>query len=794
MSSMNEDDKLSRLPEDISSHILSLMPTKYAVRTSILSKRWRYTWMLVTNLDIDDLHPYHDTKVLSKFVHRVMESCKSSQIQLFRLNLYNKYVKRSSVSRWINKAVRLNVCEVEIQYGPFELPLRLCTCKTLTKLTIDNGNLEYAILECPYPVNLPCVKTLEIFLRRNPFVNAFKLISGCPILERLSLEIMWCQGEEDYVFHIPTLKRLELRLVRCTSFINKIVLNLPNLEYLFVGDELESLFVMEDLSSLVEASISLYRITNDHLFVELLKAIKGVESLSIENPKGITDSGSLSDEDVLLGVALPIFQRMKHMEFKGVWRPRLILQLLESCPNLKHLYIEAVLELFWIEAKIVPSCMLTNLTTIKYSSFNGRENEIHFLEYMKQRSLAMSSMNEDDRLSRLPDDISSHILSLMPTKYAVRTSILSKRWRYSWMFVTNLDFDDIHPYHSKNVLLEFVDRVMECCKSSQIHSFRLNFSNEYVKRSSVSSWIDKAVRLNACEVDIQVRRFELPLSLFTCKTLTKLRIDHQNPADAVWECSCPVNLPCLKTLDIAVRTNPLMNAFKIISGSPVLESLSLEVTFCPDEEDYIFNIPTLKRLKLRLVQCSAAINKNLEYLFVGGKLGPRFVMKDLSSLVEASISFHSITYDHLFVELLYAIKGVESLSIEGVLFTPPVLQNTKRLEFKGVWNCPCPGVILQFLESCPELKYLCIEMLEYFEWTEPGLVPTCMLTNLTTIKLSTFNGREDEIRFLEYMLENAEALKTVSITCENIRIEDAEKRLSKIQRASRDCEIYFIGK
>ncbi|KAM0007030.1 putative F-box domain-containing protein [Helianthus debilis subsp. tardiflorus] len=55
--------------------------------------------------------------------------------------------------------------------------------------------------------------------------------------------------------------------------------------------------------------------------------------------------------------------------------------------------------------------------------------------------MSSTSENVDDRLSMLPEDILSRILSLMPTKYAVRTSVLSKRWRYTWTSVTNLDFD-----------------------------------------------------------------------------------------------------------------------------------------------------------------------------------------------------------------------------------------------------------------------------------------------------------------------------------------------------------------
>ncbi|KAF5757160.1 putative leucine-rich repeat domain superfamily [Helianthus annuus] len=199
------------------------------------------------------------------------------------------------------------------------------------------------------------------------------------------------------------------------------------------------------------------------------------------------------------------------------------------------------------------------------------------------------------------------------------------------MSVNNLDFDDIHSFHSEIVLSKFVDRVMENCKSSQIHSFRLHFPTKWVKRTSVSYWIDKAVRLNVCDIDIRVLIFELPLSLFTCKTLTKLRIGRGNPTSLVWECPSLVNLPCLKTLDIAVRENPFLrknpfvNAFELIRGCLVLESLSLGVGIHEEEKGYIFNIPTLKRPKLTLQRVCALVTKkvvlnvpNLEYLFVGG--------------------------------------------------------------------------------------------------------------------------------------------------------------------------------
>ncbi|KAJ0430577.1 putative F-box domain, leucine-rich repeat domain superfamily, F-box-like domain superfamily [Helianthus annuus] len=284
----------------------------------------------------------------------------------------------------------------------------------------------------------------------------------------------------------------------------------------------------------------------------------------------------------------------------------------------------------------------------------------------------MSSISEnvEDRLSGLPEEINSHILSLMPTKYAVRTSILSKRLRYSWMFVTNLDFDDVHidPIHT-------VDRALESYQMSQVELFRLHFSKIRAPESKVSSWIDWAVRLNVRELDIHVIRLELPLSLLTCKTLTKLSIGLTGRRYNVWGTQSPINLPCLKTLDIVLWKTPFLIAFNLIHGCPVIENLSLEVKDCGDEKLFKYNIPTLKRLKLTYayvindVKNTVVLNvPNLEYLFVGGVLYSSFVMEDLSSLIEASVSIRETTDCSLLVDLLKGISGVQSLSLQYVSF------------------------------------------------------------------------------------------------------------------------------
>ncbi|XP_076929530.1 FBD-associated F-box protein At4g10400-like [Bidens hawaiensis] len=423
----------------------------------------------------------------------------------------------------------------------------------------------------------------------------------------------------------------------------------------------------------------------------------------------------------------------------------------------------------------------------------------------------MSSIGEnvDDRLSRLPEDTLSHILSLMPKKYAVRTSILSKGWRYSWMLVTNLDFDYTitHSVSGLDSFSKFVDRVLNC-KTSRLQLFRLRFSNKVVSKSSVSSWIDKAVRLNVRELDLQVIPLDLPLSMLTCKTLTKLRLDLSGSKNDVWECESSVNIPCLKTLDIVVYTNQFVNVFKLIHGCPVLESLSLEVMFSDNRRDYVFHIPTLKRFNLTLVRCNNAVNKvvlhfpNLEHLSVGGMLGSWFVVNDLPPSVEVSVSFDcEVSYEYTMFDLwgqfMRGISGVKSLTIQEFLSSSPlpVFPNLKRLNLKGF---PHSG---EFIKSCPALEHLCIKKSGRYRWgdsswIEPKLAPACMLATLTTIKFSTRTWNTCEMECLEYILGNAEVLKTVRITLESGSIEEEMQlctKLSELSVASGSCEIQFQG-
>lgn len=81
------------------------------------------------------------------------------------------------------------------------------------------------------------------------------------VLENLSIRVVSHHKKPEYIFNIPTLKWLKLVWASWEYPIDIIVLDVPKLEYLYLCGEKCSTFVMQDMSSLVEASVSFFTFT-----------------------------------------------------------------------------------------------------------------------------------------------------------------------------------------------------------------------------------------------------------------------------------------------------------------------------------------------------------------------------------------------------------------------------------------------------------------------------------------------------------------------------------------------------
>lgn len=199
------DDRISALPDFVLWHILSFLPTKSAVATSVLSKRWRPLWYSLHTLDFDD-ETFPPGSDFRHFVYSVFLSRNTTQpIRSFRLKLRNNSSSRCDhydINRFVyfvtQKAVKYLTLDL---FGGTKLPPCVFTTKTLVVLKLKMLIVD----DVPY-VKLPKLKTLHLnrlIFGRCEDIN--KLLSGCPVLEDLEAKDLVVDYTlvVDYKWHRP---------------------------------------------------------------------------------------------------------------------------------------------------------------------------------------------------------------------------------------------------------------------------------------------------------------------------------------------------------------------------------------------------------------------------------------------------------------------------------------------------------------------------------------------------------------------------------------------------------------
>ncbi|EOA38943.1 hypothetical protein CARUB_v10011349mg [Capsella rubella] len=197
-----------------------------------------------------------------------------------------------------------------------------------------------------------------------------------------------------------------------------------------------------------------------------------------------------------------------------------------------------------------------------------------------------------DRLSELPDALLLEILSLLPTEDVVATMILSKRWRFLWMMVPILFYDDTS---NKNIrsFSDFVDRSLVLHKAPIVET--LHFVLFYIP-VCIRATNKDSVRELIIEIDTSSRQSLPPIilstSLYTeCRMLVKLRLNNVILVDA----SSEFSFPSLKSLELKSVKYPGDEFLKLfLSNCHVLEDLV--VLQCPDDNviTFIIRVPSLK--------------------------------------------------------------------------------------------------------------------------------------------------------------------------------------------------------
>ncbi|XP_074318282.1 F-box/FBD/LRR-repeat protein At4g26340-like [Silene latifolia] len=200
-------DRISSLPDELLINIINFLPIKYAVITSILSRRWINLFKEVTHLDIDDSFLCNSYNAFIAFTCKMLYSAKLSNMIRFRIN--NERCLFTSVDRWLDVILCHRIQEIDLRIQmPLRLPDSMFTCKTLCILKLTEC---YVILNIPDTVCLPCLKILH--LKKFMFSDAdviSRILSGCPLVHELVLTPCHWDELDQLSVSAPSLTKLIL--------------------------------------------------------------------------------------------------------------------------------------------------------------------------------------------------------------------------------------------------------------------------------------------------------------------------------------------------------------------------------------------------------------------------------------------------------------------------------------------------------------------------------------------------------------------------------------------------------
>ncbi|XP_059661174.1 F-box/LRR-repeat protein 25-like isoform X2 [Cornus florida] len=301
--------------------------------------------------------------------------------------------------------------------------------------------------------------------------------------------------------------------------------------------------------------------------------------------------------------------------------------------------------------------------------------------------MAYSTDFDDDLISNLPDELLSSIITLLPAKEAVATTVLSRRWSHLWTSLSRLDFDHlIDPFES-------IEHVVSS-QQGNVTVFRICHSPE--------DWPRLAKLINHLKVDKAIEELGLtwiddgydrcldssilPASFFRCETLRalelskyKLRADNLTIAPAFQGC---VNLTTLNLNSIRLTSEIL---FRITSNCKLLENLS--ICSCRGLDYLKFFSDKLKFLKLRNLQANDVdiCGKGITGLvFHNVSCSSRTIFIHCPNLKEFRLYCQNLTYSLVLQRCFGLLRSITEHGGEAFLSLPDLRLLCTKLDLNNM--------------------------------------------------------------------------------------------------------------
>ncbi|RAL40231.1 hypothetical protein DM860_008371 [Cuscuta australis] len=225
-------DVINRLPEEVIGMILSLLPLKEAVRTSVVCRAWRVLWSNYFSGSVT-LEPPQVPPQICYLLREEMPSCLSefacSVDQLLLEKLKYPFLKEFKVAFFLNyPSIASNI----------DRWIHAVAAKQVEKLDLDFLDVIRPPVwsyNFSWPEGCRCLKVLRLSFISVSGEMLEGILAGCPLLQELSVSKSRVLAGFR-VLHHEALKHLEI--CDCTGSAEKVlitVVSAPNLVYFKFG-------------------------------------------------------------------------------------------------------------------------------------------------------------------------------------------------------------------------------------------------------------------------------------------------------------------------------------------------------------------------------------------------------------------------------------------------------------------------------------------------------------------------------------------------------------------------------
>ncbi|XP_020188692.1 F-box/FBD/LRR-repeat protein At1g13570 [Aegilops tauschii subsp. strangulata] len=403
----------------------------------------------------------------------------------------------------------------------------------------------------------------------------------------------------------------------------------------------------------------------------------------------------------------------------------------------------------------------------------------------------------------LPEDVLCTILSKLPAKEAVRTSVLSSDWRCTWTACPRLSFgaDDI----SKNVkgkpqrtqmFIDHVNAVLTKHSGRALDQLEIKFIFETKLVDYLNNWIRFAMSAHTKSLAFDLAppsnfpeygdHYRFPFEQFTdnksvsCLACLQLSFVRFEPPPTSF-----IGFPNLRKLHLHVVKTTRQDLESVLCSCVNLEWLSLLRCHLKDEMKVVRR-PLSHLRYLHVVYCDITKIEfdapNLSTFVYDGPYRP-ITLHHATKLENVRFWFRGAVFQHATASLLNGLPDVQNLTLQ---------LGTQRLESRWTLNSPrvfshlrhAQILLIIHREDSDKILYLVsflrvapfIERLEvhfhglytlWFATDGPSRqeIPPCedKYVNLKDMRVTGFKGARGQAEFLMHAVENAPAIEAVTV-------------------------------